>query len=114
MTGSQLLVDAFGRIPELVHGVLDGLSAKQLSSRLDSQVTGVGTARGLLVEQDQLAGCRFDPIRADRSTRLSVEITNLVRGVEKAPVRMERQKAGVHGGRNQHRRCQSAGGDVKF
>jgi hypothetical protein len=41
MTGSQLLVDAFGRIPELVHGVLDGLSSKQLSGRLDSRANSI-------------------------------------------------------------------------
>jgi hypothetical protein len=35
MTGRELLLDAFGRIPEMVHGVVEGLTPDQLTARLD-------------------------------------------------------------------------------
>jgi DinB superfamily len=37
----ELLLDAFGRIPEMAHGVLDGLSAEELTFRLDSKANTI-------------------------------------------------------------------------
>jgi hypothetical protein len=39
--GSELLFDAFGRIPEMVHGVIDGLTPQQLTYRLYSQANSI-------------------------------------------------------------------------
>ena len=41
MTGADLLVDAFERIPEQVHGVLDGLTPDQLTFRVDSEANTI-------------------------------------------------------------------------
>ena len=41
MTGADLLVDAFGRIPEQVHHVLDGLTPDQLTFRVDSDANTI-------------------------------------------------------------------------
>ena len=41
MNSSDLLMDAFGRAPELVHDVLDGLTPDQLTARLDSQANSI-------------------------------------------------------------------------
>src|SRR5438094_8812877 len=41
MTGADLLVDAFERIPEQVHGVLDGLTPDQLTFRIDSEANTI-------------------------------------------------------------------------
>ena len=41
MTGRELLLDAFGRIPAMVHDVVDGLTPDQLTARLDSQANSV-------------------------------------------------------------------------
>lgn len=41
MTSSDLLVDAFGRIPDLVYGVIDGLTPEQLTFRLDSEANSI-------------------------------------------------------------------------
>jgi hypothetical protein len=42
MTGAELLVDAFGRIQEVVHRAVDGLSAEQLAVRLDEEANSIG------------------------------------------------------------------------
>ena len=41
MTSSELLVEAFRRIPELVHGVMDGLAPEELTFRLDSDANSI-------------------------------------------------------------------------
>ncbi len=41
MTSSGLLVDAFGRIPDRVHGVIDGLTPDQLTVRLDREANSI-------------------------------------------------------------------------
>lgn len=41
MTTSDLLIDAFGRIPDLVHGVIDGMTSDQLTTRLDSEANSI-------------------------------------------------------------------------
>ena len=41
MTGTQLLLDAFGRIPETVHSVVDGLTAEELTLRLDPKANSI-------------------------------------------------------------------------
>jgi hypothetical protein len=41
MTSSDLLADAFGRIPDLVHDVIDGLTPDQLTVRLDSEANSI-------------------------------------------------------------------------
>ena len=41
MTSRDLLIDAFGRIPDLVHGVIDGMTPDQLTYRLDSEANSI-------------------------------------------------------------------------
>jgi len=41
VTGRELLLDAFGRIPAMVHDVVDGLTPDQLTARMDSQANSV-------------------------------------------------------------------------
>ena len=42
MTGaSDLLIDAFGRVREVVHEVVDGLSAHDLAYRVDPQANSI-------------------------------------------------------------------------
>jgi hypothetical protein len=41
VTSSDLLVEAFGRIPDLVHGATDGLTPDQLTARLDSEANSI-------------------------------------------------------------------------
>jgi uncharacterized damage-inducible protein DinB len=42
ITGTDLFVDAFGRVREGVHGVLDGLSSEQLVFRPDHEANSIG------------------------------------------------------------------------
>ncbi|MGH2636907.1 MAG: mycothiol transferase [Acidimicrobiia bacterium] len=41
MTSAELLIDAFGRIRPVVHDVVDGLTAEQLSSRIDDDANSI-------------------------------------------------------------------------
>lgn len=41
MNGTDLLVDAFGRVPEMVHGVIDGLTAEELTFRVDPKANSI-------------------------------------------------------------------------
>ncbi len=41
MTGTQLLIDAFGRIREIVHGAVAGLSPQQLAYRVDADANSI-------------------------------------------------------------------------
>jgi hypothetical protein len=41
MTSADLLVDAFGRIREVVHQVVDGLTPEQLAFRLDAEANSI-------------------------------------------------------------------------
>jgi hypothetical protein len=41
MTSAELLVDAFGRIRELVHRVVGGLTAEQLAFRVDPEANSI-------------------------------------------------------------------------
>jgi hypothetical protein len=41
MTSAELLVDAFGRIREVVHRVVDGLTSEQLAFRLDPEANSI-------------------------------------------------------------------------
>ena len=41
MTSSDVLLDAFGRIPEMVHSVIDGLTPEDLTLRLDSEANSI-------------------------------------------------------------------------
>ena len=41
MTSAELLVDAFGRVQQLCHRVVEGLSAEQLAARLDPQANSI-------------------------------------------------------------------------
>lgn len=41
VTVSDLLVDAFGRLPDLVHSVIDGLTPDQLMARLDNEANSI-------------------------------------------------------------------------
>ncbi|GAA5064144.1 mycothiol transferase [Nocardia callitridis] len=41
MTSAELLVDAFGRVREHVHGVLEGLSQDELAARLDEEANSI-------------------------------------------------------------------------
>lgn len=42
MTNAELLTDAFGRIRDLVHRVVDGLSRDELAARVDSEANSIG------------------------------------------------------------------------
>lgn len=42
MTGADLLVDAFGRVREIVHGAARGLTSEQLLARLDEDANSIG------------------------------------------------------------------------
>jgi hypothetical protein len=42
MTSAELLVDAFGRIREVVHRVVDGLTPEQLAFRVDPEANSIG------------------------------------------------------------------------
>jgi hypothetical protein len=39
MTSAELLVDAFGRVRQVVHRVVDGLAPEQLAFRVDPRPT---------------------------------------------------------------------------
>src|SRR5260370_37056137 len=41
MTSAELLTDAFGRVREIVHEAVDGLSAAQLAARLDQDANSI-------------------------------------------------------------------------
>jgi Protein of unknown function (DUF664) len=41
VTSGELLVEAFGRIPDVVHGVVDGLTPEQLVFRLDDEANSI-------------------------------------------------------------------------
>lgn len=41
MTGAELLNDALGRTPDMVHGVVDGLTAGELTFRVDTQANSI-------------------------------------------------------------------------
>jgi uncharacterized damage-inducible protein DinB len=58
MTSSGVLLDGFGRIRELVHEVVDGLSADQLAARLDDHANSIGWLVWHLtrVQDDHVAG----------------------------------------------------------
>jgi uncharacterized protein DUF664 len=42
MTSAELLVDAFGRIRQVVHRVVDGLEPEQLAFRVDPEANSIG------------------------------------------------------------------------
>jgi uncharacterized damage-inducible protein DinB len=42
MTPSELLLDAYGRLPDLVHAAVDGLTVDQLQARVDAQANTIG------------------------------------------------------------------------
>ncbi|MGI8458017.1 MAG: mycothiol transferase [Propionibacteriaceae bacterium] len=55
---SDLLNDAFGRIHDVVHGVLDGLTPEQLNARVDPEANSIGWLVWHLtrVQDDHVAG----------------------------------------------------------
>ena len=57
MTSAELLVDAFGRIHDSVHRVLDGLTPDQLAFRVDEQANSIGWLTWHLtrIQDDHLA-----------------------------------------------------------
>ena len=58
MDGCALLVDAFGRIRDLVHGVVEGLTVEQLTIRLDAEANTISWLVWHLtrVQDDHIAG----------------------------------------------------------
>src|SRR6202161_1614396 len=42
MTSAELLADAFGRVQETVHEAVEGLTASQLTARLDNDANSIG------------------------------------------------------------------------
>lgn len=58
MTSAELLADAFGRIRDDVHRVLDGLSPDQLAARLDNDANSIGWLIWHLtrIQDDHIAG----------------------------------------------------------
>jgi hypothetical protein len=61
MTPTEVLLEAFSRLPNLVDAAVEGLAAEQLASRLDSRANSVGWLVWHLarVQDDHLAGA-FD------------------------------------------------------
>jgi hypothetical protein len=58
MSGNELLTDAFGRIREVVHGVLDGLDPEGVTARIDPEANSIGWLVWHLtrVQDDHVAG----------------------------------------------------------
>jgi uncharacterized damage-inducible protein DinB len=58
MTSAEVLEDAFGRIRDVVHRVLDGLSPDQLAARIDSDANSIGWLIWHLtrIQDDHIAG----------------------------------------------------------
>jgi uncharacterized damage-inducible protein DinB len=58
MTSAELLVDAFGRIREEVHGAVRGLTPEQLSARLDPDANSIAWLAWHLtrIQDDHVAG----------------------------------------------------------
>ena len=58
MTSAEVLTDAFGRIRDVVHRVLDGLSREQLATRLDNEANSIGWLIWHLtrIQDDHIAG----------------------------------------------------------
>jgi len=58
MTSAELLVDAFGRIREVVHRVVDGLTPEQLAFRVDSEANSIAWLVWHLtrIQDDHVAG----------------------------------------------------------
>ena len=58
MTSAEVLADAFGRIRDVVHRVLDGLNPDQLAARLDSDANSIGWLIWHLtrIQDDHIAG----------------------------------------------------------
>jgi hypothetical protein len=58
MTSAELLVDAFGRIREAVHDVVDGLTPEQLAYRIDAEANSIAWLVWHLarIQDDHVAG----------------------------------------------------------
>ena len=58
MTPAEVLLEAFGRVPQLVHEAVDGLDRAQLGARLDADANPVGWLVWHLtrVQDDHVAG----------------------------------------------------------
>jgi Protein of unknown function (DUF664) len=58
VTGNELLIDGFGRIREIVHQVLDGLTQAEIDFRLDPAANSIGWLIWHLtrVQDDHVAG----------------------------------------------------------
>jgi len=58
MTSADLLVDAFGRIRETVHGAVDGLTPEQLAFRIDGDANSIAWLVWHLtrIQDDHIAG----------------------------------------------------------
>ncbi|MHB8487995.1 MAG: mycothiol transferase [Candidatus Dormibacteria bacterium] len=58
MTSAEVLADSFGRIRDIVHRVVDGLSRDQLAARLDSEANSIGWLVWHLtrIQDDHIAG----------------------------------------------------------
>lgn len=58
MTSSEVLADSFGRVRDIVHRVLDGVSPDHLTARLDSEANSIGWLIWHLtrIQDDHIAG----------------------------------------------------------
>lgn len=58
MTSAELLIDAFGRIREDVHGAVQGLTPEQLAARLDDEANSIAWLVWHLtrIQDDHIAG----------------------------------------------------------
>jgi uncharacterized damage-inducible protein DinB len=58
MTSAEMLADSFGRIRDIVHRAVDGLSRDQLAARLDSEANSIGWLIWHLtrIQDDHIAG----------------------------------------------------------
>jgi hypothetical protein len=63
MTARELLADAFGRIPEMVHGVVAGLSPEELTYRVDAEANSIAWLVWHLsrIEDDHVAAAAGTP-----------------------------------------------------
>ena len=63
MTSTDVLIDAFGRAPDLVHGLLEGLTPDELTARVDDEANSIAWLVWHLsrIEDDHVCECAGTP-----------------------------------------------------
>lgn len=85
MTSSELLVDAFGRVQDAVHGAVEGLTEEQLAFRVDPGANSIGWLIWHLtrVQDDHIADAASQEqvwISAGWDKRFGLELDRLATG----------------------------------